>query len=173
MSVTSERTPEEFCISCHKPKAKLKNTSFCGLCQRLSCKDCTQFLNTNAFSFLDKVPEELRHSTYCQACYDEKVAPEVATYSRAMERSKQVYVFYKKHDYLRVIRRSRKMLSVRDCKDRKEVLMRLAFSAAQQSYNALIDVELIPEKVRHFGYQKSNWTGTGFPADVMPDKEDQ
>lgn len=171
MPGTSEKTPEQSCTSCLKPKAALKNTSLCGLCQRMSCKACTQFLDPDAFSFLEKVPEDLRHGTYCHACYDEKVAPELASYARAMERAKQVYVFYKKHGYLQLIRRSKKMLSIRECTDRKEVLLRLAFFAAQQSYNALIDVELIPEKVQISGYQKSNWTGTGFPADVKPEKE--
>jgi len=137
----------------------------------MSCKECTQFLEADAFSFMDKVAEDFRHGTYCRACYDAKVVPELAAYAQAMERAKHVYIFYKKHEYLRVIRRSRKILSVRDCTDRKEVLLRLAFFAAQQSFNALVDVELIPEKVRNFGYQKSNWTGTGFPADVKPEDE--
>jgi len=137
----------------------------------MSCKACTQFLEPDSFSFLEKVPEHLRHGTYCRACYEEKVAPELAAYAEAMERAKHIYIFYKKHEYLRIIRRSRKILSVRDCKDRKDVLLRLAFLAAQQSFNALVDVELIPEKVRNFGYQTSNWTGTGFPAEVKPDDD--
>lgn len=171
MPATIPIPPEASCVSCLKPKSALKNTSLCGLCHRMSCKACTQFLAPEAFSFLEHVSEELRHPTYCQACYDEKVAPQLASYALAMERAKQVFVFYKKHGYLRVIRRSKKMLRIRECTDRKEALLRLAFFAAQQSYNALIEVELIPEKVQIAGYQKSNWTGTGFPADVKPEKE--
>lgn len=161
---------EECCISCRKPRAALKNAYFCGLCRQMSCKECVQFLAEDAFSFREKVAEELRHSTYCQACYDEKVAPELAVYAGELARAKQISVFSKKAGYLRIIRRSKQMLSVRDCRDRDEVVLRLAFAAAQQSYNSLIEVELIAEKVRNFGYQKSNWTGTGFPADVEPEK---
>ncbi len=139
----------------------------------MSCKECTQFLDPDAFSFLEKIPEELRHVTYCQACYDAKVAQELDGYAQAVERAKQIFIFYKKHDYLQIIRRSKKMLKVSECKDRKEVLLRLAFFAAQQSYNALINVELIPEKVIIAGYQTTNWTGTGFPADVKPEKENR
>jgi hypothetical protein len=173
MTGTTDKTLEEFCSSCRKPKAALKTTYLCGLCRQMSCKECTQFLGGDAFSFLEKVSEDLRHSTYCQACYDDKVAPELSVYGQAMERAKQVYVFFKKHGYLRLIRRSKQMLKVRDCKDRDEVILRLAFFAAQQSYNSLIEVELTQEKVRNFGYQKSNWSGTGFPADVEPEKEDR
>ncbi len=162
---------EECCSSCRKPRAALKNVYLCGLCQGMSCKECVQFLDEGAFSFREKVAEELLHTTYCQACYDAKVAPELAAYAQEMERAKQIRVFSKKAGYLRIIRRSKQMLSVRDCKDRDEVVLRLAFFAAQQSYNSLIEVELVAEKVRNFGYQKSNWTGTGFPADVEPEKE--
>ena len=162
---------EECCRSCGKPKVALKTTYKCGLCQQMSCKECTQFLGSDAFSFLEKVSEDLRHSTYCQACFDAKVTPEQSAYDQAMDRAKQVYVFFKKYGYLRLIRRSKQMLSVRDCKDRDEVVLRLAFFAAQQSYNSLIEVELTQEKVRNFGYQHSIWSGTGFPADVEPEKE--
>jgi len=171
MSETRETPDEAGCVTCRKPKAAFKHHSLCGICQRMSCKDCAQFLEDGAFSFLEKIPDELRHPAYCQACYDEKVAPELVRYAAAMERAKEVFVFYKKHDYLQVIRRSRKIVSVRECADRKEALLRLAFFAAQQSYNALINVELIAEKVQIAGYQTSNWTGTGLPADVKPAKE--
>ena len=173
MPTSSAETPEESCVSCLKAKKGLKNTSRCGICQQMSCKDCTQFLDADAFSFLAQVSEDLQHRTYCRACYDEKVAPELAIYAQAMERAAQIFVFYKKHEYLQVIRRSKKIISVRDCKDKRDVLLRLAFVAAQQSYNALVDVELIPEKVQISGYQTTNWTGTGFPADVRPEKERQ
>ena len=170
MPGSSEEIPEEFCTTCRKPKAELKNLAYCGICKQMSCKDCAHFLDAAAFSFRDKVSADLLHSTYCQHCYDQKIAPELSAYAQEMERAKQVFVFYKKHGYLRVIRRSKKMLSVRDCPDRKEALLRLAFFAAQQSYNALVEVELTPEKIRNFGYQKSSWSGTAFPAEVEPEK---
>ena len=136
----------------------------------MSCKECVQFLAEDAFYFREKPPEGL-HRSYCQACYDAKIAPDLAAYEQELARAKEIFVFHKKHGYLRILRRSKQRLSIRDCKDREDVVLRLAFIAAQLGYNSLIEVELIAEKVRISGYQTSNWTGTGVPADVEPEKE--
>ena len=154
--------PKEICPSCRRTKASLH----CGLCHEWLCKDCAQFLEAATFSFLREIPEHLSHFTYCGLCYDKKVAPEIEAYSEVMNRARQVQLFYKNEREVALIYRSKKMLSIQNCPDRKEILLRLAFFAAQQSYNGLVHIELNSEKIKIDGYQKTNWSGTGFPATV-------
>jgi len=156
----------DLCTSCRQPKASLKNRTHCGVCRIQLCKDCTQFLDPSTFSFLKTVPEDLGHPSYCGSCYDAKVASALESYSEVMERAKRVGVFYKNERNIPRHRRSNKMLSVPNCPDRKETLLRLAFFAAALSCNALVNVELKSEKVRNAGYQKTVWSGTGFPTHI-------
>ncbi len=87
-------------------------------------------------------------------------------YLELLEQAKNVYVFFKKHS-VPLIKRSKTQVSVKDCPDREETLLRLAFLAAEQSFNALIEVNLNSEKVFDAGgYQYLNWSGTAFPAEV-------
>jgi hypothetical protein len=116
---------------------------------------------------LKTVPEDLAHPSYCGPCYDEKVAPALASYASAMEQARELGVFYKNERNLPAHRPLNKMVKVENCPDRKETLLRLAFFAAEQSCNALVNVELISKKVRNAGYQKTIWSGTGFPAHVF------
>ncbi|EKD42070.1 MAG: hypothetical protein ACD_73C00346G0002 [uncultured bacterium] len=152
------------CFSCGQSKATLKKDLHCGICQVLLCKDCTQFLEDSFFSFLKKVPDDLAHTTYCVACYEQKVAPSIAPYEEIMARAKDIYVFYKQDKNIPIIRSSKNKLIVADCPDRRETILRLAFFAAEQSSNAIIQVDLIPKKIRIDGYQTTSWSGTGFPA---------
>ena len=153
------------CSSCLQAKASLKNKLHCGICECLLCKDCIQFLDESYFSFLKGVPDELKQKIYCTTCYDQKVAPAKGSYLELMERAKNVYVFFKKHN-VPLIKRSRTPVSVKDCSDHDETLLRLAFFAVEQSFNALVEVNLISEKVFVNGYQSLNWSGTACPAEI-------
>jgi hypothetical protein len=154
----------DLCASCRRPLETVKNRNQCGLCQHPLCKDCTQFLDPSEFSFLKTVPEDLAHSTYCGPCYDEKAAPALASYVTIMDRAREIGVFYKNERNLPSHRSSNRILKVENCPDRKETLLRLAFFAAEMSYNALVNVELTSRKVKTAGYQTTLWNGTGFPA---------
>ncbi len=153
---------KQLCPSCHRPKA----STHCDLCHEWLCKDCAQFLAASTFSFLREIPEILSHFTYCGLCYDKKVAPELETYTEIMNRAREVHLFYKNERDVPLIHRSRKIVSVQNCPDRKETLLRLAFFAAQQSYNGLVNIEVTSEKVKTSGYQTTIWAGTGYPAKV-------
>jgi hypothetical protein len=48
--------------------------------------------------------------------------------------------------------------------------MRLAFLAAKAQFNALVDVDIVPKKVRNFGYQTSLWQGSGVPTVIDASK---
>ncbi len=167
MPETSEKAPEDICASCRRPKISTR----CEICHSLLCKNCAQFLDASVFSFLKNVPEDLAHPSYCGLCYDAKVAPALESYSEVMERAREVGVFYKNERNLPPHRRSNKMLSVQNCPDRKETLLRLAFFAAEQSCNALVNVDLRSKKIIIGGYQKTFWNGAGFSAHVFVEKK--
>jgi hypothetical protein len=151
------------CISCRKPKATLE----CGLCNESVCKKCSQHLSADSFSFLAEVPEELTHSIYCGNCYDETVAPAMDSYEETMERAKSAFVFFKtQRKEIPLIKKEREVFKVAECPDRDETILRLAFFAAQKDCNAVIEVEVLSEKVRDGAYQTSKWRGEGQAAKV-------
>jgi hypothetical protein len=154
------------CTLCRKPKGTLT----CGSCQSAVCKSCSQTLRAGSFAFLENVPADLTHRTYCGACYDEKVAPALDSYVQAVERAKDVIVYLKNQgEETRLIKRSEKALRVVDCADRNETLLRLAFLAAQANFNALVDVDISSRKVRNEGYQTTTWNGAGVPIRLDAD----
>lgn len=154
------------CSACRLPQASLKLNLKCGICQAILCKDCTQFLGEEAFSFLKKIPEELKHATYCGNCFDEKVRPAQEAYLKTMARAKNVYIFEKSEKYIPLINKSKNKLIITDCADRKDTLLRLAFLAAQDNFNAVINVEITYKKIRINNYQTTAWSGMGFPAQI-------
>ena len=152
------------CVTCNKPKATL----VCGICACTVCKYCAQILEEDAFSYLAKVPEKLKHQVFCSTCYDKAVAPELQTYNETMERAKDVLVFLKaQNKETRLIKRpERKPFRISNCADHDETVMRLAFLAAQAGYNGLIEVDVVYEKVKENSYSTHIWSGTGMPANV-------
>jgi hypothetical protein len=132
-----------------------------------------QTLPKNSFLFLSPIPEELSHVSYCGVCFTQKVASPLASYDQTLERAKALFVYHKHQaEETRRVNRSEKTLRVQDCTDREETLLRLAFLAAKGNFNALVDVDIVPKKVRHFGYQTSLWQGSGVPARVSISKSD-
>jgi hypothetical protein len=160
-------TDETLCISCRRPKASLS----CGVCEEPTCKDCIHYLEPTAFSFLKVIPDDLKHDRFCTFCYEQKVAPALESYLEIMERAKGVYVFFTtQRKSFPLLKRSKDKVRVLDCPDRDETILRLAFLAAEQSYNALLDVDVTCEKIRTDNYQKSKWQGVGVPATVDAEK---
>jgi hypothetical protein len=157
------------CVSCGKPKAVLE----CEVCHEAICKKCDQILDPKAFSFLKKIPEELSHLHYCTNCFDSIVAPEMDTYNETLENAKNAFVFFiTQRKEIPLIKKTRELLKVEDCDDRDETILRLAFFAAQQDFNAIIDVEVNQTKVRNGAYQTSRWSGQGIAAQVDGHKID-
>jgi hypothetical protein len=155
------------CISCFKPKATLE----CGACHSTVCKYCAQFVEEETFSFLGQVPEDLAHSTYCPPCFNEKVQPKLDAYNHTMELAKEIDVYYKKQSKeTRLIKRFEDPVHVQACSDRDETILRLAFFAAQRNFNSIVDVQVSSVKVKMGSYQNLSWSGTGIPAQVLPDR---
>jgi hypothetical protein len=151
------------CQTCHKSKAKLK----CGIGHEDVCKSCAQFLEEDSFSFFAVVPENLRHSVYCPTCFDLHVAQAQRDYQELMGRARETLVYYKTQSKeTRLIRRTEETVSVLDCQDHDELILRLAFFAAQAGFNSIIDVQVHSKKVKLNGYQTTVWSGSGLPANV-------
>jgi hypothetical protein len=154
---------DQVCISCRRPKAVLS----CEVCHEALCKSCAQFLEATTFSFYKEVPEVLTHTYYCSACHSEHVEPALESYQEIMERARSVYFFFNtQRKLVPIIKRSKESVRVESCVDRNETILRLAFLAAQQGFNGIVDAEVNSKKIRNEGYEKSEWQGVGFPAEV-------
>src|SRR5690606_29196898 len=81
----------EICKTCRKPKANYQ----CGICTEHTCKSCTHFIGEESFSFLNSIPTELSHSTYCSQCFDENVSGPLNAYEATMEQAREVIYFTK------------------------------------------------------------------------------
>ncbi|MBF0492726.1 MAG: hypothetical protein HQM15_08095 [Deltaproteobacteria bacterium] len=170
---TQTHTKPLVCSFCRQEKASLKSNLHCGICQNLFCKDCLQFVEDSSFSFLNSIPEFLRHNAYCVPCYDQQVLPALQEYSKKMEQAKQVSLFFKKVTQTPVLRRSKTKVNVVNCPDRSEALMRLAFSAVELSFNALIEIDLNSEKKVVHGYQSLFWNASAYPAEIGRSKHEE
>ncbi len=155
------------CYMCQKPKATLE----CGSCKETICKKCAMFLDEDTFSFIKKVPEKLSHTTYCNPCYLTEVTPGLAAYNARIEKAKTVQVYYKEDSkQTRLIKRDQNPVKVKECADRAETLLRLAFMAVNAGFEGLVDVEIVSEKIRTGAYQTVKFSGSGIPAYLDPKK---
>jgi hypothetical protein len=112
-------------------------------------------------------PVELSHSHYCSACYTNVIDPALEEYNEIMERAKQMYFFFDEQKKpVPVTKRGKVRIFVKDCVDREEAIMRMAFIAAKQGFTALIEGNITSKKVRNEGYQKSIWSGEALPVYV-------
>src|SRR3989338_6430409 len=125
---------EKTCTSCRQPKANLA----CGACEAALCKQCVETLEAGSFSFLEMIPDELSHRTYCRFCYEEKVAPALEKYNETLERAKECFIFFTtQRKEIPLIRRSKVAVQVENRTDRDETILQLGFFAAEQSFNAV------------------------------------
>jgi len=154
------------CVDCRKPTQDFS----CGVCKESLCKNCVEYLEPGSFSFLATVPEDLSHLRYCRFCFDGKVVPAREDYEEKMNEAKQVFVFFTTQKTMPAHKRAKDKVQIKDCPDRDETIMRLAFRAVEKGFNALIDTEVKCEKVRNEGWQKMKWQGQGYPAKVDADK---
>ncbi|MEZ0391656.1 MAG: hypothetical protein ACAH59_05540 [Pseudobdellovibrionaceae bacterium] len=151
------------CVSCQNSKASLQ----CGICHQSLCKTCAEFLDEGHFSFLSPVPEELSQTTFCPQCFQEKIAPALLRYEEQKEKAKEILVFFKHQGKeTRLISRKESLYKISSCPDRDETLLRLAFFAVGAGFNALIDVDLVSEKIRNGSRQHLIWHGSARPAHV-------
>jgi hypothetical protein len=155
------------CCTCFKPKAALT----CGLCAEPLCKYCAQFLQEDSFKYLILKAPEIQKDTFCGPCYDAQIAMHVTKYEETLARAKNILIFSKiENKETRYIKRDEERLHIPECDDREEIIMRLAFQAAERNFNGVIDIEIDSRKIRTGTYQTTKWWGSGIPAHVNPDK---
>ncbi len=88
-----------------------------------------------------------------------------------MAAAKEIMVFMKaQNKETRFIKRLEEPVSINECADHNEAILRLAFFAAELDYNAIIDVNIISKKVKIGNYQTTIYSGTAIPAHVREDK---
>ena len=151
------------CETCGSSK-QCKN---CGICARVICKACTHYVDSHHFSFMARVPAKLKLSNYCSECFEAEIEPSIAQYDEMMEKAKDCYFLTKNYTgNVRVLRRYTKRVSVAECDDRRETIIRLAFLAAELGFNAIIEGEVESAKKRMGGYQTSTWKGSALPANI-------
>lgn len=155
------------CTSCRSPKGVYS----CGRCQEPVCKQCVQILEKDSFPFLNPTPVELTHKTYCVNCYNQHVGPALQNYQSTLARARAVMVFHRGlGEETRLMNRSEKTLEIEGCLDKAEALLRLAFLAASNGFNTLLDVDVWADKVRNAGFQTSRWRASGVPTNLDPKK---
>lgn len=161
-------TSPVLCKTCKKPKAPY----LCGLCEEYVCKSCAQFLGEEAFSFLPVVSEELKHACYCYNCYDDKIAAPLSAYNDTMEKARDIIIYGKDQARLtRFLKRKEDPYKVDGCIDSDEAVMKMAFMAAQQKFNCIIDVVVVSSKKHISGSATtSSWSATGVPITIDPNE---
>ncbi len=88
-----------------------------------------------------------------------------------MEQAKNTMVFMKaQFKETRFVKRLEDPITIPECNDYDELILRLAFKAAEKDFNAVIDVDITSKKVRTGNYQTSVFSGTAIPAHVREDK---
>ncbi len=105
------------------------------------------------------------------SCFDSEVQPALENYRELIEQARSVFIFFTtQKKAIPLIKKSKEKVVVEACDDRDETILRLAFQAAQQGYNAVIETEVVAQKIRNEGYQKSVWRGVGVPAQVNAER---
>lgn len=88
-----------------------------------------------------------------------------------MELAKGIRVYEKNQGKeTRLMKRVAQPVQVKNCSDRQETLLRLAFLAAKAGYNGIIDVDIKSEKVIDNSYQTTTYSGSGVPINLKPER---
>ncbi len=162
---------ETDCLSCRKRAGTYR----CVNCENPVCKPCSESLGDPLFISLEAIPAEQVAGRFCGRCFDAEMAPRISAFETVMEAAKQVFIFFKtQKKHIPLIRKSKTLVAVTDCVDRDETILRLAYLAAKEKYNAVIDVDVSAKKVNDGGSNKTaTWKGSGYPALVDGAKIDR
>lgn len=159
------------CLSCRKRPG----TYACVGCEDPVCKPCSESLSDPLFTSLENIPTEQIAGRFCGRCFDRDMAPKIEAYQTTLEAAKQVFIFFTtQRKSIPLIRKSKTIIQIESCPDRDEIILRLAYYAAKEEYNAVVDVDVSVKKVRAGGSTKTaDWRGSGYPALVDGAKVDR
>lgn len=88
-----------------------------------------------------------------------------------MDRARNTMVFMKaQFKETRFVKRLEDPITISECSDYDEIMLRLAFRAAELNYNGLVDVDITSKKVRTGNYQTSVYSATALPANILEER---
>lgn len=120
---------------------------------------------------MSKVPENLKHTTYCSPCFDEVVSAPLDEYNATMDKARDIIIYNKDQSKLtRFLKRKEAPYQVENCEDEEEALMRMSFKAAQSGFNCLIDVQFNTKKIIVGSHKKTIYSATAVPITIDPNE---
>jgi len=153
---------KEDCQTCLKNKTVLR----CGECVEPICKTCAYFIDDTVFEYMEFLPDNVKDKTFCGSCYHRTADPILESHRAYLETAKNINVYTSiQGNETGLIKRIEKPIMIKDCVDREETLMRMAFQAAKMGYDTLVDVDIKSSKTGKGTYKKLIWTGRGVPVD--------
>lgn len=88
-----------------------------------------------------------------------------------MEQAKNTFVFMKaQFKETRFVKRLEDPITIAECSDYDEIILRLAFKAVELNLNGIIDVDITAKKVRTGNYQTSVFSGTAIPVNILEER---
>ncbi len=151
------------CANCDNSKAPL----LCSVCTVALCKACAEHLDADQFCYVPEQAAKFADKTYCRACFESHVAESLAAYDELVARAREVRVYFKNQSQeTRLIKRKAKAVTVSECRDYHDAILRLAVAAAATGHNAVVDLNLTSKKWRDGGYQKNLWHGSALPVNL-------
>lgn len=120
---------------------------------------------------MQKVPALLEQEIFCPNCYDKEVLPLAEEY-KAKEQAAHHLTYFSKvqSKETRLMSRREPPIAIKDCDDRKEVILKLAFMTVEMNFNSMIDVDTVSEKLRNGGHQTLRWSGSAIPVNLDLEK---
>ena len=116
---------------------------------------------------METVDQEILAGTFCPSCFEREVAPFCEHYERLAEEAEELAYFSRAQSKeTRLMDRSASTISIKECRDRQEALLKLAFKTVQLGFNGMIDVDLTSQKKREGGRQYSLWSGSAIPTQL-------
>ncbi len=153
------------CQSCLKDKSNLT----CQNCSQDCCKECIIFVDCNEFEIVTLLPVKIQEKAFCPSCFNIEASPIIAEYKEILDKAKSVNVYeIEQSQETHKMPRHERPIIIKECNDRNETLMRLAFFAVQRGFNTIIDVDLKSRKSHEGGtYRKLVWSGKAIPINRL------
>ncbi len=86
-----------------------------------------------------------------------------------MEKAKNVMMFTKDQTKMTGhLKRKEDPISIQDCEDEEEVILRLAFLAAKEGFNCILDVNIKSRKIISGSHKKTIFSATAIPITIEP-----
>lgn len=121
------------------------------------------------FPLLEDLPEELKDGVYCPNCFSGTPQKFINDYYEKESRAHDLpYFSIAQTKETRLISRSAPPIIITGCRDRREVILKLAYQTLELGFNGMIDLETSSEKRRNGGRQTSIWKGQAVPAHLDP-----